>query len=606
MSGGEVLHRTKIALRNKFFRPKYLTLSPREAFEHFFHGSVEGVLEDSNLNSLVYTPSYADTFHGVVLASKRLVDGYWSLFGKEVDFSFPPNWRKNLWTGEEWPNTSSSTIDYHDISIAGGPKYTWEVGRLTYVPNLALAYRVTGENQYAELAVALMDDFAEKNPIFHGIHQTSGIEMSVRTIACTYAIALLGEYAIEHPEKLLGILGLMAQQVAYCRDHLSIGSSGNNHLIAELSAAVLMGSVFPKMVDADLLASHSLKRLEEECLRQINDDGSFVEQSFGYIPFILELFLYAFLAAEKSGKSIRADVLKRLESALEFVRTARLPNGLLPQIGDEDDGCILLAYHDNNRYDLVGNALSLWLESDALSHSSNELSMLLFGRKNSKVRVAVDGEYKFLKGGYTIWRSSGIFLTLDHGPLGWGTLAAHGHADALSITLYVNETPFIVDPGVSAYHENPSMRDRFRSTAYHSTVIFDEKNQSEILGPFMWGKRANVYGEDDGWECQWPTGERHWRWVEVKGKQIEISDRVMGQDPFLVFVLHPSVDVSIAGSTVLLRSNNDNIKIEAVGIVNWQIINGEYSKRFGHCQETKRLVARISEGSCRTKISVLD
>ena len=40
----------------------------------------------------------------------------------------------------------------------------------------------------------------------------------------------------------------------------------------------------------------------------------------------------------------------------------------------------------------------------------------------------------------------------DAGPLGYQTIAAHGHADALSFTLSVGGMEFLVDPGTYAYH----------------------------------------------------------------------------------------------------------------------------------------------------------
>jgi hypothetical protein len=48
----------------------------------------------------------------------------------------------------------------------------------------------------------------------------------------------------------------------------------------------------------------------------------------------------------------------------------------------------------------------------------------------------------------------------------------------------------IVDPGTYCYHREPRWRNHFRSTAAHNTVVLDGADQSEMLGPFMWGRRA--------------------------------------------------------------------------------------------------------------------
>jgi uncharacterized heparinase superfamily protein len=83
-------------------------------------------------------------------------------------------------------------------------------------------------------------------------------------------------------------------------------------------------------------------------------------------------------------------------------------------------------------------------------------------------------------------------VLLDAGPLGLGSLAAHGHADALSLWASLDGKPLLIDAGTYAYHEDPAWRDHFRSTPAHNTLTLDGKNQSEIHGPFLWGRKAQL------------------------------------------------------------------------------------------------------------------
>jgi len=107
-----------------------------------------------------------------------------------------------------------------------------------------------------------------------------------------------------------------------------------------------------------------------------------------------------------------------------------------------------------------------------------------------------------------------VSLTFDCGPLGFGPLAAHGHADALAFTLRAFGGDVFVDPGTYDYFRYPEWRDYFRSTRAHNTVMIDDVDQSVMLGPFMWGTRAQarctewwsdaiaarVAGEHDGYQ----------------------------------------------------------------------------------------------------------
>jgi hypothetical protein len=85
-----------------------------------------------------------------------------------------------------------------------------------------------------------------------------------------------------------------------------------------------------------------------------------------------------------------------------------------------------------------------------------------------------------------------VRLTVDAGPLGFQTIAAHGHADALSFTLSVGGLEYLIDPGTYAYHTQGPWRRYFRGTAAHNTVRVDGKDQSEPGGNFMWLRKAQA------------------------------------------------------------------------------------------------------------------
>jgi len=72
--------------------------------------------------------------------------------------------------------------------------------------------------------------------------------------------------------------------------------------------------------------------------------------------------------------------------------------------------------------------------------------------------------------------------------LGYTSIAAHGHADALSFTLAFRSGCF-VDPGTFDYFTYPEWRKYFRSTAATNTAEIDGEDQSAMLGPFS-GNRA--------------------------------------------------------------------------------------------------------------------
>ncbi len=81
---------------------------------------------------------------------------------------------------------------------------------------------------------------------------------------------------------------------------------------------------------------------------------------------------------------------------------------------------------------------------------------------------------------------------MDFGPLGFTSTAAHGHADALSIWLSLDDEYFLVDAGTYSYHSHPDWRTFFRGTAAHNTARVDGRNQSEMAGRFLWSAKAKA------------------------------------------------------------------------------------------------------------------
>ena len=65
-------------------------------------------------------------------------------------------------------------------------------------------------------------------------------------------------------------------------------------------------------------------------------------------------------------------------------------------------------------------------------------------------------------------------------PIGVNGVGPHKHNDWLSFELCVDGKPVIIDPGTYCYTGNMELRRLFRSTAYHNTVVIDQKEQIPI------------------------------------------------------------------------------------------------------------------------------
>jgi len=92
----------------------------------------------------------------------------------------------------------------------------------------------------------------------------------------------------------------------------------------------------------------------------------------------------------------------------------------------------------------------------------------------------------FPESGYSSIRDEDNRLIFDHGPLGMAPSCGHGHADALSIWLWVNGQEILRDSGTYTYTGEPAWREYFRSTGAHNTVSLSGRSQARMVAAFMW------------------------------------------------------------------------------------------------------------------------
>src|SRR5258708_1655512 len=199
---------------------------------------------------------------------------------------------------------------------------------------------------------------------------------------------------------------------------------------------------------------------------------------------------------------------KQVEALLEFIAAVMDAGGRVPTFGDADDavmvrfsrepgvcpsrsvlatGAVLFGRGDFKPASGGSADKSRWLRGDPAPQSFH----LLPARAGSPPRLA------FPEGGYCILgRDFGtrreVKAVADAGPLGFLSIAAHGHADALSFTLSICGHEVLVDPGTYAYHRDRRWRDYFRGTAAHNTLRVDDTEQSVSGGSFLWTAHAQA------------------------------------------------------------------------------------------------------------------
>jgi hypothetical protein len=258
-------------------------------------------------------------------------------------------------------------------------------------------------------------------------------------------------------------------------------SSANNHRIAEL-----VGLLHVSALGADDRSWRRLWReLEQHAAAQAYADGGSREQAAGYFLYVLEMLWVAGVLARSLGRdlgALRDQLARRVDWAVATGDAALEP----PPFGDDaEDRIIRLEYFEPRRAQLVADRAAALLDDELVLVPSRTTE-----RSDRSQVLAASGMTVLRDGG-----AAGIRIAIDHGELGFGSLAAHGHADALSVLADRGGEPLLRDSGTGSYAD-PHIRELLRSTGAHNTVEVARTSQAVPLGPHLWGRRYTVSVEE--------------------------------------------------------------------------------------------------------------
>jgi hypothetical protein len=562
-------------------------------------------------------------------SADRVLAGEFSALGRDwpqrpsSGLFTPSLWRLDPVTGGLWPGPDTYThdIDFRHDGKRGDIKYVWEINRLQLLMPLGTEALLSGDAGCIAAIEACIENWHAANPPFRGVGWASGIEVALRAISLIVVSSLVGDRLSAPTIQRIG--EVLAASAFWLARFPSRYSSANNHRIAELAGLYLIGMAQgrePPGPRAELVA---------EVLKQILPDGAGAEQSPTYAAFTVEMALLCALSARAIGAPFPGEFDDRLAAFADFVACIG-GEGPTPAFGDDDEGRVLtLLDHEADYARSLAGAIGGYLGRPG--PQVPDFRALVFGTP-PRPATATKGLRTFINGGTSIWhgRQNGrdVRLTFDHGPLGYLSIAAHGHADALSVTLSIDGKPVLVDPGTYLYGSGGEWRRWFRSTPAHNTLNLDRVSQSTMSGAFNWSDKAMARLEESGTEPQpWlrathdgyrkRLGRTVQRTIQCDTGKIAVTDQLIGGPPLeaeLVFQLAPGLEATIAGSSVLVRSGGEtllklafhpgelDLRTGAEGVD-----GGWVSPRFGHLVPATRISWRgeIGEGGLTTLLTPL-
>jgi hypothetical protein len=498
--------------------PEFARLSPPELLEHFrarqtpefFPGFAAGAQQAAALQQDVFPHETTE----LINQAKRIANDHcWPLLGLgekcfgagEIDWNLDPL------SGYDWPLAHHAEInlsrdDGSDVRVV------WELNRLAQLITLGRAYAVTDNQRFSSEFFRQLASWREQNPVGRGVNWNCAMEVALRAMNLLAAFELFLRAPQMNETELAELLRMFDQHGSHIRRNLEYSHiATSNHYLADITGLLWLGVLLPELEAAREWREFGLQELLREMDKQLLADGADYEASTGYHRLKLELFLYSFVLCHINAIDIAQPYWAKLRGMIEYVRGYLRPDSSAPLIGDSDSGQafpLVRRGGDDHAY-LLALGAAVFQESRfkiAPASAPEELLWILGNQGLNDFAALAAGEpaasQAFPDAGTYVMRHDDLYLLFNASGAGVNGRGSHGHNDALSIEVSACGSAFIVDPGSYIYTGDLKERQRFRSTAYHSTVEVDEvaQNTTDEGVPFVIGDEAHprVLGWESG------------------------------------------------------------------------------------------------------------
>jgi hypothetical protein len=536
-------------------------------------------------------------------AADRILGGRFDVFAlRNVDLGFPPRWNTDPKTGVVAPLRFGKDIDYRNQAEVGDIKYLWEINRHLELVTLAQAWHLTRDERYARACRLLLESWFDQCPYPLGVNWCASLEHAVRLVNWSIAWFLLGAGQSVIFEGASGEqfrarwLSCVYQHCHFIARHWSRHSSANNHLLGEATGLLVASVTWPSWQESGHWAELARRELTAAAHEQTFEDGVNKEQAVWYHHAVADMVLVGGLLARANGVDLGEAYWRRLEGMLDFIASIMDVGGNVPAIGDADEG-VLVRFSpagpgaDSDVYrSLLATGAVLFERADLRLKAQvfdDKTRWLLGDAAESRFRglnpsgARLPVRRRFASGGYFIFGErfetpEEVRVVADAGPLGYLSIAAHGHADALAFTLSASGKPLLVDAGTFSYHTQRRWRRYFKGTSAHNTVTVDGEDQSVFGGHFLWLQHARSHVEalermagadllvasHDGYR-RLPDPVRHRRTWRYEPAHLSVTDELLCAGAHSIQIhwhFAPECTIALSGHTI--HAVRDHVSLE--------------------------------------------
>lgn len=260
------------------------------------------------------------------------------------------NWNRDYKSGYTW------RVDYIDekesTSLPAGAdvKTVWELGRLEFVLQLALAALVFKDKREAYISEFknVVLDFMCSNPVGVGANWVLPMETAIRSVNLLLALDIIKQ--IDKTSVISkDVSDFFAVQIyksgKFIFDNLEknikLKGSNANHYYSNVIGLLYISGYLNEYKEAKMWYRFAKKEFEKESILQFFEDGGNIEASTAYHRFMTEMMVLGAAIIKRKGRNLAESIKDRIVRATYFLNIVTKKNGNIVQLGDNDSGRII-------------------------------------------------------------------------------------------------------------------------------------------------------------------------------------------------------------------------------------------------------------------------
>lgn len=454
---------------------------------HFFISPEQLPQIQEALNSIVESKCWEQNVTNVVNNLQKGSALFFSRFF--VDAGWPMLYNRDPVNHLDWPvGRHWSTYKQFDPHLKD-IKCIWELSRFSTAYYLAREYTRNFGRLPIDLFWQMFESWDEQNPYGLTVQWACGQESTFRMMAWLFSAFVFLSDSEADADRYHRLTELAWYTGRHLERNINFAlSQKNNHGISEAVGLWTIGLLFPELRSAKKWRERGWRILTTEPVRQIYEDGAYVQHSFNYHRLMMDDLLWVACLGQANDFQLPENVMSRFERSLHWLLEMVEPTtGRVPNYGANDGASILpLSCCDYLDYRPVIQAAHYLLYHKRFFNPGpwDEKMLWLVGPESLDAEPSFSQKVSFAArtGGYYVLRGS----------CSWAMTRCHSYcdrpsqADMLHVDLWYKGENILRDAGTYMYYCEPAWQKYFLSTAAHNCIVIDGADQMTKGPRFLW------------------------------------------------------------------------------------------------------------------------